>query len=110
MQHAFGFWGSALWSYLGEIVAHEVFVALGDVVAVERLARFVLILPVYFLIRDLGRACVVGVDIGASAALLATGVFLALHADGGGRCVHTAWGSIYGFGVARTPARCRVAA
>src|SRR4051812_44555992 len=91
--------------YAGEVVADKVFVALGDVVIVEGAACLLLVLVVDLLVRDLGRARVVGVGVGIGAALLAAGVVLTLHGDGCSCRVDATRGGVHRVGVSLAPAR-----
>src|SRR5437667_1845701 len=76
--------------YTGEIVFHKVFVALRDVVVVEGVTRLVFVLAVDLLVRDLGRADVVGVGGGGGAALLAAWAVLPLQGYSCRRSIHAA--------------------
>src|SRR3954447_18316464 len=86
--------------YAAEVVANEVFVALGDVVAFEGVARLLFVLAVHLVIRHLRRASAVGVGVGSRAALLAAGVILPLHDDLRGGSVDIRRGCVHGVGVA----------
>src|SRR5437868_2513083 len=66
-----------VWVNAGEVIPHQVFVALRDVVAFEGVACLLLVLTVHLLVGNLGRAGVVGIGVGGGAALLAVGVVLA---------------------------------
>src|SRR5947209_8151537 len=92
------------WVYAGEVIAHHVLVALGDVIVVEGFAGLLLVLAVDLRVGHLRRVGGVGVGVRACAALLAAGAVLPLHGYRGARGVDAARRSVHRVAVPRSPA------